>query len=96
MAKGYFIARVIVNDPEQYAVYAKMAGEAMKLYGARPLARGGRVAALEGDARPRNVILEFDSFERAVAYYHSPEYQAAKKERENAGIADMIVVEGVE
>ncbi len=94
MPKGYFIARVTVTDPDKYAVYAKMAGEAIRKYGGKPLARGGRFQAMEGDARARNVILEFESYDRAVEYYNSPEYQAAKKEREGAGIAEMVVVEG--
>jgi uncharacterized protein (DUF1330 family) len=96
MPKGYFIARITVTNPEQYAVYAKMAGEAIRKYGGKPLVRGGRHQAMEGDARARNVVLEFESFERAVEYFNSPEYQAAKKEREGAGIAEMVVVEGAE
>lgn len=94
MPKGYIIARVTVDDPEQYSVYARMAGEAMRKYGGTPLARGGRAEALEGEARPRNVIIEFESFEAAKAYFHSPEYQAARKERENVSIGEFVVVEG--
>ena len=95
MPKGYIIARVTVNDPVAYAEYAKGAGEAMKIYGARPLARGGRHEALEGEARARNVILEFDSFDKAHAYFHSPEYQAAKKHRYGKAIGEFVLVEGV-
>ncbi len=96
MPKGYIIARVTVDDPEQYAVYARMAGEAMRKYGGKPLARGGKAEALEGEARPRNVIIEFESYEAAKAYFHSPEYQAARKERENVCIGEFVVVEGAE
>ncbi len=45
--------------------------------GGRFLARGGEFQALEGTARQRHVIIEFDSYETALAYYHSPDYQAA-------------------
>jgi uncharacterized protein (DUF1330 family) len=96
MPKGYLIARVTVTDPERYAVYAKMAGEAIRKHGGKPLVRGGRFAAMEGEARARNVVLEFESYDRAIEYFNSPEYQAAKKEREGAGIAEMVVVEGFE
>lgn len=96
MPKAYFIARVTVTDPERWAEYAAMASEAIKKYGGRPLVRGGRMATMEGEGRARNVVLEFESFEAAQRYYNSPEYQAAKAKREGAGIADMIVVEGVE
>lgn len=96
MPKGYIIARVTVDDPEQYAVYARMAGEAIAKYGGKALARGGKAEALEGEARPRNVIIEFESFDAAKAYFLSPEYQAAKKERENVAIGEFVVVEGAQ
>lgn len=96
MPKGYIVARVTVTDPEQYAVYARMAGEAIRKHGGKALARGGRSEALEGEARARNVILEFESYEAAKAYFFSPEYQAAKKEREQAGIGEFVLVEGAE
>ena len=95
MAKGYIVARITVTDPAAYADYAKGAGEAMKLHGARVLARGGRHEALEGEARGRNVIIEFDSFEKAKAYFNSPEYQAARKHRNGAAMGEFVVVEGV-
>ena len=95
MPKGYLIARVDIKDPAAYARYAEAAAVAMKLYGAKPLARGGRHEAVEGPARARNVILEFESLEAARAYYHSPEYQAAKAHREGAADGEFVIVEGV-
>ena len=95
MPKGYIVARVSVQDPVAYAEYARGAGEAMKIYGARVLARGGRHEALEGEARARNVIIEFDSFEQAHKYFHSPEYQAARQHRDGKAIGEFVVVEGV-
>ena len=95
MPKGYVIARVTVTNPEAYAEYVALASEAIKAYGGKPLMRGGRTEVLEGESRPRNVVIEFESYEKAVAYYNSPEYKKAKKARENAGVADMIAVEGV-
>ena len=95
MPKGYVIARVTVTDPQAYAEYAKDAAEAIRKYGGRPLVRGGAYEALEGEARARNVVLEFESFEHAKRYYHSPEYQAAKAKRAGAAVAEFVVVEGV-
>ena len=93
--KGYWIAHVTVTNPDRYRHYADAAPEAFRKYKARFLARGGRSEQLEGDGRPRNVVIEFDSFEDAVACYNSPEYQAAKEKREEAGEADIVIVEGV-
>lgn len=95
MAKGYWIAHVTVTDPEKYKDYAESAPAAFEKYNARILARGGRYEGLEGSARPRNVVIEFPSFEEAVACFNSPEYQHARAKRENAGLADVVIVEGV-
>ena len=92
--KGYWIARVTVTDPDQYKLYAEATPEAFRKYNARILARGGRYRQLEGEGRPRNVVIEFDSFEDALACYNSPEYQAARAKRIGAGEADIIIVEG--
>jgi uncharacterized protein (DUF1330 family) len=46
---------------------------------------------LEGDGLPRAfALVEFDTLERAVECYNSPEYQAAKAAR--AGGADFRMV----
>ena len=96
MPKGYIIARVTVTDAETYREYLAMASAAIGQYGGRALARGGRSEALEGDARPRNVILEFETFEAARTYFHSPEYQAAVAKRRPASIGELVLVEGVD
>jgi uncharacterized protein (DUF1330 family) len=94
MPKGYIVARIVVTDPEKYAEYVKDASEAIRKYGGRPLVRGGTYEELEGEGRPRNVVIEFESLEQAKRYYRSPEYQAAKRKREGAGLADIVAVEG--
>ena len=96
MPKGYIIARVDVADQDAYMKYAKATAAAMEKYGAKVLARGGQFEALEGKARSRNVIMEFDSFETAKAYYHSPEYQAARQHRVGAAEGEFLALEGFE
>jgi uncharacterized protein (DUF1330 family) len=96
MPKGYVIARVTVTDPQAYADYAKDATEAIRRYGGRPLVRGGAHEALEGEARARNVVLEFESVEQARRYYYSPEYQAAKAKRAGAAVGEFVLVEGTD
>ena len=55
MAKGYWIARVDVRDPERYKDYIAAAKPAFEKYGASFLARGGTYQKLEGPVRARNV-----------------------------------------
>jgi uncharacterized protein (DUF1330 family) len=96
MPKAYLIARVTVTDPDAYAEYARGASEAIRRHNGRPLARGGAYEALEGPARPRNVVIEFESLEQARRYYHSPEYQTAKAKRDGACEGEFVIVEGAE
>ena len=95
MPKGYWIAHVTVTDPEQYKFYAEAAPAAFKKYGASILARGGSAQQMEGEGRPRNVVIAFPSLQAAVDCYNSPEYQEARAKRAGAGIADIVLVEGV-
>ncbi len=94
MPKAYWIAQVTVSNPDQYNLYAEGALSAFKKYDAQILARGGRSSQMEGDGRPRNVVIEFPSYDDAVACYNSPEYQSAKVKRKGAGEANIVIVEG--
>lgn len=95
MPKAYWIAHVTVSNPDQYKHYASDAPVAFKKFGATILARGGTSEQMEGDGRPRNVVIEFPSLQAALDCYHSAEYQAARAKRIGAGEADIVIVEGV-
>ena len=92
---AYWIARVTVTDPDPYKLYAESAPKAFEKYNAKILARGGRCEHMEGEGRPRNVVIEFPSYEDALACYNSDEYQSARKHRVGAGEAEIVIVEGV-
>lgn len=94
MAKGYWIARVDVRDPEGYKGYVAAAKPAFERYGAKFLARGGAYTAMEGVARGRNVVIEFASVDDAKACYNSPEYTEARAIRQKYADAEMVIVEG--
>jgi uncharacterized protein (DUF1330 family) len=94
MAKGYWIARIDIRDPERYKDYVSTARPAFERHGARFLARGGTTTALEGKARARNVVIEFPSVQAALDCYNSPEYQAARAIRVTVADGELIIVEG--
>ncbi|MCI5077786.1 DUF1330 domain-containing protein [Oricola sp.] len=96
MAKGYWVGRITVHDPERYKDYVATATPAYQEYGAKFLVRGGQISAVEGEARPRNVVIEFESYEKALACYNSPAYTAARKIRQEIADGELIVVEGTE
>ena len=93
---GYLIARVHVTDADRYESYKKLAADAIAKYDGRYLARGGRTETLEGaEESGRVVIVAFPSLEQAQKFYHSPEYEEAKRAREGAGTGQFVVVEGI-
>ena len=94
MAKGYVVGNLTVLDVEGYKPYAAAATAAQKQYGGTPLVRGGRCEIVEGEARMRQIVIEFESYEAAKTYFFSPEYQAARKLRFGISIGDLVVVEG--
>ena len=96
MSSAYIIANVEVTNPEQYEEYKRLSTIAMKVHGAEPCVRGGKVEVLEGDWHPeRIVILKFPSVEQAKKFNDSPEYGKARAARQGAAIMRMIVVEGI-
>jgi uncharacterized protein (DUF1330 family) len=96
MSKAYIIAQASVANPEQYEGYKTLAGAAVAKYGGKYIVRGGATHLLEGDwAPPRLVILEFESVEQAKRFYDSPEYRAARAQRQGAAQMNMLVVEGL-
>ena len=96
MTKAYVVNQVVVHDSQRYAEYAALGRDAVTQYGGRILAGGGRVETLEGEPVPsRLVVIEFPNFDAAVAYYLSPEYQAAKAVRGDAATVRFAVVEGI-
>jgi uncharacterized protein (DUF1330 family) len=40
------------------------------------------------------VVLEFPSYQAALDCYHSPEYAPAMALRLDAGVADILIIEG--
>jgi uncharacterized protein (DUF1330 family) len=95
MPKGYVIVRAEVTNPEKWAEYVAKSKIALEKFGGRRIVGGGQAKIVEGDGLPRNVVIEFDSFDNALGYASSAEYAEAKKLRQGAGTLHMVVVEGV-
>ena len=95
MPKGYWVGRVDVTKPEGYQAYGvALNAEVLPKYGAKFLVRSGTFEAVEGEARDRNIVLEFKDYATALACYRSPEYAKAKALRAGAVDIDIIVIEG--
>ena len=94
MPKGYWIARVDVQDTESYKDYVAANGEAFARFGARFLVRGGAFENPMGTSRSRNVVLEFPTYQAALDCWNSDLYQAARAKQKGGAEIDMVVIEG--
>jgi len=93
---AYLIARVEVTDWQRYKEYLEATPATIAKYGGRFIARGAETLSLEGPEETRRVvILEFPSLERVKQWYHSDDYQAARKIRAGAAEADFLAIDGV-
>ena len=88
-----WIALVDVKDADTYGKYAELATGAIAAHGGKFLARGGKSVRLEGNNRPRNVVIRFPSFEDALACYNSEAYAEAREYARVSSERDMVIVE---
>ncbi|MEU6620040.1 DUF1330 domain-containing protein [Streptomyces litmocidini] len=96
MAKGYWVSVYpAISDPERLTAYIKLAGPAVQAAGGRLLSSDGRVVAHEAGITQRVVLIEFDSFEQAVAAYESEAYQKALVALPDGFERDFRIVEGI-
>lgn len=94
MPKGYWIGRVDVRDADAYKNYVAKNAAAFARFGGRFLVRGCAFETVSGEARARNVVIEFPSYRDALDCWNSAEYQAARAEQKGGADVDLIVVEG--
>ncbi|MFI6874619.1 DUF1330 domain-containing protein [Streptomyces sp. NPDC050400] len=96
MAKGYWVSAYrTISDPEKLAAYNELARPAVEAGGGRVLVRGGRTVAHDAGIAERTVLIEFDSFEQAVAAHASEAYQKALLVLSDAVKRDFRIVEGL-
>ena len=95
--KGYMIsAHRSPADPEKAAAYREFAKPALEAAGGRFLAVGGQVVAKENGVAERTILIEFESFEAAVAAYESDAYQEALRALDGGADRDIRLFEGLE
>lgn len=95
MPKGYIIGNISLKDADAYKPYSTRNDELVPRYGGRFLVRGGPSEVLEGDSHPRSVVIEFPSYQNALAFYNDPDYQENMKIRQANAEGSILVVEGV-
>lgn len=94
MPKGYIIGHITVRDAEAYKEYVVKDTPILQGLGGKFIIRGGQSQVVEGEAYERHVVIEFPTYEAAVAAYNDPEYQEVMQIRHRTADSTIIVVEG--
>jgi len=93
---AYVVVDLEVLDKEKFEEYKQLVPGTIQMYGGRYVVRGGNVETLEGSWHPRRfVVVEFDSIEKAKAWYESTDYAKPKEIRQACTRSNIILVEGV-
>ncbi|HTY42398.1 MAG TPA: DUF1330 domain-containing protein [Thermoanaerobaculia bacterium] len=95
MARGYWVTTYrSVSNPTALARYAERATPVILRNGGRILARGIPARCYEAAEAQRCVVIEFDSFDAAVAAYEDPAYQEIAVTLQGAAVREVRVMEG--
>ena len=93
--KGYVVCVYkSIDNEEKLKEYAVKARAAVEKYKGKFLIRGGKSINNEGEKSPRNVIIEFHSFDVANSFYNSKEYQDAHSILKGYAVRQHQTVEG--
>jgi uncharacterized protein (DUF1330 family) len=98
MKKGYWVVCYrSVSDATALKQYGALAVPAIEAGGGKTLIRtADAIEPREAGLKQRVVVMEFESFERALGTYNSPAYQEALRVLGSGVERDFRIVEGVE
>ncbi|MGF6976179.1 uncharacterized protein (DUF1330 family) [Paraburkholderia sp. JPY465] len=93
--KGYWIILGSdVTDPEAQRAYGKLWAPIAEKFGAKLKSLDSGAALKEAQTTRRVVVVEFASYERALACYADPAYEEAKQHALKASKRELLIVEG--
>ena len=95
MKKRYIIGQITVSDKKNYQRYASETENIIKNFGGRYLIEGGNQIIAEGEPQGnRDVVVEFDTLEKAKEFYESEEYAKIIDIRKENSTGYILLVEG--
>jgi uncharacterized protein (DUF1330 family) len=94
MPHAYWIVHLTVADIEAYLHYRNVVPGVLARFGGRLIVRGAPQEVIEGEMRPRTIVVQFPDLAAAKACYGSPEYQAILPLRTRCATADLCIIEG--
>ena len=92
---GYWLVRGgEIRDPEALQEYGRLWGPIAARYGAEVVGGKGAIDTREGPDYPRQLIVRFDSYQRALECYDDPEYRQAMHYAHKAYDRELSIIEG--
>jgi len=92
---AYIIVDVDVKDAQAFEPYKQPTAASVAQYGGRFIVRTSEYEVLEGNWRPKRVVvLEFPNLQAAKRWYESPEYRKVLPIRLQNAVSNMILVDG--
>ena len=92
---GYVISNIDVKNPEAYKEYIDKVKPIVEKFGGEYLVRAGEYKVIDGEWKyPRTIIIKFSSYEKALEWYNSEEYQPVKPIRLTNSVSNGIIIQG--
>ena len=92
---GFAIFNIEIKKSEEYKEYVDKVKPIAEKYGGEYIVRGGETTIIEGNwTYPRTVVIKFPSYEKALEWYNSEEYQPVKQIRLDNAVANGIIIKG--
>jgi len=92
---AYAIVQINITNHEPYLEYIKQAKPIVEKFEGEYIVRGGKFLKMHGKwDYERTVIVKFPSYEKAMEWYNSEEYNPIKKIREDNSDCNVIIIEG--
>ena len=92
--RSIIVNELTVADPVRYKVYQDQVPATLALFGGQYVSRGTPESIIGEVPSPRIVVLEFPSREKALAWFHSPEFQRILAIRNEASTSRVYFLEG--
>lgn len=96
MSAYVVMIREALHDADEFATYTTAARAARTGHPVTPVIGYGEVTTLEGEPVDGILVNEFPTVDDALAWYHSPAYQAALPHRRAAADYRVLIVPGVD
>ena len=92
---GYAIFNIDIKNPDEYKEYVEKVKPIAEKFGGEYIVRGGTNQVVEGNWQySRNVVIKFPSYEKALEWYNSKEYQPIKQIRIDNAKSNGIIIQG--